>query len=319
MERYLSYSRSLKEKYGQKVYKIPIQIPCSCPNRDGNLGKGGCIYCGEDAVGYENLPVSMSPKEQFLQNSQYIRNKYKAEKFIPYFQNYTNTYLPISLFKEYVEQVCLENVLEIAIATRPDCINEEYLDFLMSVRIKYNINITIEYGLQTPNYHTLKKINRGHTLAEFIDGVNMLKKYSFQICAHIILNLPWDDHIDAIECAKILSALHIDSVKSHALYIEKNTPMGEMYLKNEIRMITLDEYVQRVILFLEYLDPGISIQRLIGRAPKDNTVFVNWNRSWWVIKDMIENKMEELDTYQGKRFNYLGGKALRMCEQFKRQ
>lgn len=311
MERYKSYSKTLKEKYGEKVYKIPIQIPCSCPNRDGNLGTGGCIYCGEDAVGYENLPITMSPKEQYLINSKYINNKYKAQKFIPYFQNYTNTYLPLRSFKEYIEQVCMDNVVEIAIATRPDCINEEYLDYLMWVNKTYNINVTIEFGLQTPNYHTLEIINRGHSLAEFIDGVNMVKKYSFEICAHVILNLPWDKIIDVIECAKILSSLHVDSVKSHALYIEKNTTIGEMYMNNQIEMMTLDEYVKRVVLFLEYLDPNISIQRLVGRAPKENTLFVNWNRSWWVIKDMIENEMINQDTHQGKKFNYLGGKALR--------
>ncbi|MFZ7133951.1 MAG: TIGR01212 family radical SAM protein [Eubacteriales bacterium] len=310
MERYLNYSQYLQQKYGEKVYKIPISIPCTCPNRDGNLGVGGCIYCGEKAVGYENLPTEVLPKDQYLKNTGYIRKKYKSNKFIPYFQNYTNTYIPLDRFKEYIEQVCVSDVVGIAIATRPDCIDDRYLHYLLSIYEEYNIDITIEFGLQTPNYHTLNKINRGHTLAEFIDGVAAVKKYPFEICTHVILNLPWDDEQDAVECAKILSALKINAVKSHALYIEKNTPMAQMYIDETINMISLEEYIHRVILFLEYLDPQIAIQRLIGRAPKENTLFVNWNRSWWIIKDMIQEEMEARNTYQGKKFHYLGGKAL---------
>lgn len=310
MQLYYKYSDYLKGKYGVKVYKIPIQVLCSCPNRDGNISKGGCIYCGEDAVGYENLPITMSPKEQYEQNSQYIHKKYKAEKFIPYFQNFTNTYLPLEKFKEYIEQVIEDDVVGISIATRPDSIDERYLDYLYGIYERYNIDITIELGLQTPNYHTLDLINRGHTLGEFIDGTLMIKNYPFEICSHVILNLPWDKELDVIESAKIISALKINSVKSHALYIEKNTPLANMYINKKIDMISIEEYIDRVIMFLEYLNPNIAIQRLLGRAPRENTLFVNWDRSWWAIKEMIENKMVKTNTYQGKKFNYLGGKAL---------
>ncbi|MPW24851.1 TIGR01212 family radical SAM protein [Alkalibaculum sp. M08DMB] len=310
MQLYNKYSTQLKGIYGQKVYKIPISIPCSCPNRDGNISTGGCIFCGENAVGYENLPTSISPKEQFSRNVEYISRKYKAKKFIPYFQNFTNTYLPLRDFKDYIEQVCQENVVGIAISTRPDCLREEYLVFLNDISKEFKLDITLELGLQTPNYHTLNKINRGHTLAEFIDGVLMAKKYNFDICAHVILNLPWDNDLDVVESAKILSALRVSSIKSHALYIEKHTKMADLYIKNEIEMISLEEYINRVIIFLEYLNPDISIQRLIGRAPKENTLFVNWSTSWWKIKDMIEEEMEIRQTYQGRKFNYLGGKAI---------
>lgn len=311
MQLYNNYSTYLKEKYNEKVYKIPINILCSCPNRDGTISEGGCIFCGENGVGYENLPSSMSPKEQYNTNKKYISNKYKAKKFIPYFQNYSNTFLNIELFKEYILQVCEIDAVGVAISTRPDCITNEHLKFLSFVREKFNIDIIIELGLQTPNYRTLEKINRGHTLAEFIDGVLMIKKYEFEICAHVILNLPWDNIVDVIESAKIISSLNIDSVKSHALYIEKNTKLADLYIKKEIHLIELDEYIERVIIFLEYLDPKITVQRLIGRAPKENTLFVNWNRSWWKIKEMIEYKMLSKESYQGKKFNYLGGKAFR--------
>lgn len=310
-KRYNLYSQYLKNKYGQKVYKLPINLTTTCPNRDGTLSVDGCIFCDESGSGFENLPNIMPVEEQISRNKEYIRKHYGAKKFIAYFQTYTNTYMPVNKFKEYISRVCQEDIVEIAISTRPDCIDEIYMDFLEEFSEKSGVNISIELGLQTVNYHTLKKINRGHTLAEFIDGALMVKKRGFHLCAHLILNLPWDDCDDVVENAKILSALGIDSVKLHSLYIIKGTPLGEMYQEGKIKIITMDEYIDRVITFLEYLDPGIVIQRLIGRAPEKHALFVNWGTSWWKIRDRIEEEMETRDTYQGKRFNYLNGRAIK--------
>ncbi|QXM05526.1 TIGR01212 family radical SAM protein [Crassaminicella indica] len=309
--RYRIYSQYLKEKYGEKVYKIPINLPVTCPNRDGVIAKGGCIFCGEEGAGFENLEHTISVTEQLNTNIAYIQKKYKARKFIAYFQNFTNTYLPLEKFKEYILAACKENIVEIAISTRPDCINDVYLDFLREVKEKNNINISIELGLQSVNYHTLKKINRGHTLAELIDAVLRIKNYGFESCVHMILNLPWDNKEDVIEGAKIISALGVEQVKLHSLYILKDTVMGSMYENKEFEIISLEEYINSVIIFLEYLNPNIIVQRLIGRAPKENTIFCNWNTSWWKIKDAIDEKMEKLDSYQGKKFNYLNGKAIK--------
>ncbi|MCR1897584.1 TIGR01212 family radical SAM protein [Irregularibacter muris] len=308
---YRVYSEYLKEKYGEKVYKIPINLPVTCPNRDGNIAYGGCIYCGEEGAGYENLSNTLSVGQQMKENISYIRKKYKAQKFIGYFQNFTNTYMPLETFKRHVKEACIEDVVELSISTRPDCISNEYLDFLYKIKEEKGINITIELGLQSVNYHTLVKINRGHTLGEFIDGVNRIKKYDFQICAHLILNLPWDNELDVIESAKILSALNIDFVKLHSLYIEKNTVLGHQYEKGEVQLITKEEYVERVILFLEYLSPSIVMQRLIGRAPEETTLFMNWNTSWWKIRDQIEEEMAKRKVYQGEKCNYLNGPALK--------
>ncbi len=307
---YNVYSKYLKKRFGKKVYKLPISLPLTCPNRDGCVGTGGCIYCGEEGGSFENLSSKLTVEEQMLANRDYIKNRYGAEKFIAYFQNFTNTYMPLEDFKKVVKESILEDVVGISISTRPDSINDDYLEFLAQVGDKYNLDITIELGLQTVNYHTLKKINRGHTLAEFIDGVLKNKKYGIRTCAHLILNLPWDNMDDVIENAKILSALEVEEVKLHALYIVENTVLGEMYKNGEISIISKDEYVERVITFLEYLSPNIVIQRIIGRAPKENTLFVNWNESWWKIRDEIVLKMEERNTFQGIKWNYLNGKAL---------
>ncbi len=311
MSLYYKYSEYLKNKYNVKVYKLPVNLPVSCPNRDGRISSGGCTYCGEEGAGFECLSGSLPVKNQLETNMAYIKNKYKAKKFIAYFQNYTNTYMSLDKFKKYINEALLPDIVEIAVSTRPDCINESYLEFLKEINIQNNINITIELGLQTSNYHTLEKINRGHTLAEYIDAVIRIKKYSFDICTHVILNLPWDDITDVKETAKILSALKTDHVKLHALYIVKGTKMAAQYNSGEFRLISIDEYIKRVILFLEYLSPEISIQRLIGRAPEKNTLFVNWNTSWWKIKEMIEYQMIKNNNFQGKCYNYLNGSILK--------
>src|SRR5690606_32890734 len=155
-------------------------------------------------------------------NMAYIKKKYNAKKFIAYFQNYTNTYLDLQLFKKYIKESIIEDIVEISISTRPDCISDDYLNFLDIVKKEHNVNITIELGLQTVNYHTLISINRGHTLSEFIDAVLRIKRYDFEICAHVILNLPGDTIIDSIETAKILSVLKVNQVKIHSLYIMDN-------------------------------------------------------------------------------------------------
>ncbi len=310
-KRYNVYSQYLKNKYGEKVYKLPVNLPVTCPNRDGTVGCGGCIFCGEEGAGFENLSKTIQVKEQIEQNMKYIGEKYNAKKFIAYFQNFTNTYLPFEDFKAYILEACQPGIVEVSISTRPDCINEKHLDFLSRIKSRQNINISIELGLQTVNYKTLKKINRGHTLAEFIDAISKIKKYGFDTCAHLILNLPWDIIDDTLENAKVLSALGVNQIKLHSLYVVQNTVMAAMFQKEEIDIISLDDYINRVVTFLEYLDPQITIQRLIGRAPKENTLFVNWNTSWWKIRDMIEEEMEKRDTYQGKKFNYLNGKAVK--------
>ncbi|KPU45885.1 oxygen-independent coproporphyrinogen-III oxidase-like protein [Oxobacter pfennigii] len=309
-ERYNSYSGYLNKKYGCKVYKLPINVSCTCPNRDGSIGLGGCIFCGEKGAGFESLPNSLSVKEQLQKNMDYIRQKYKAEKFIAYFQNYSNTYMPLLNFKEYIKEACMEDVVEISVSTRPDCINDSYLEFLYDVSREKNKNISIELGLQTVNYHTLMKINRGHTLAEFLDGALRVKKYGFELCVHVILDFPWDNMDDVVECAKILSSIGVDHVKIHSLYIVKETALGDLYQNGEISPISMEEYINRVVTFLEYLSPDIVIQRLVGRVPEADSLFANWNTSWWKIKDYIEDKMNELNTFQGKKFNYLGGRAL---------
>ena len=309
-KRYRMISTFYKERYGEKAYKIPVALPLTCPNRDGSAGVGGCTFCGEIGAGYENRPASMTVKQQIDETVVHIAKKYKAYKYIPYFQNFSNTYLPPEKFRQYVEEACLEHVVGIAIATRPDCVHDAYLDILKEIQHKYGVDIYVELGLQSVNYHTLQKVNRGHTMAEFIDAVLRIKRYGFEVCTHMILNLPWDTMDDVIEGAKTLSALQVDQVKLHALYLVKNTKMARDYEAEEFTLISAEEYARRVVEFLRYLDPKIVLQRLVGRAPEENTIFTNWSMGWWRVQDLIDQIMEDEDISQGSAYNYLHGAAV---------
>lgn len=292
---YRKYSDFLREKFGEKVYKLPVKLDLTCPNRDGTCGFGGCIFCGEEGGSFENNNGSV--REQLLQNKEHIKKKYKANKYIAYFQNFTNTYMEFDDFKKVIEESLIEDVVGVSISTRPDYLPQRHLDYLEELSKEYFV--TVEIGLQTPNYHSLKKLNRGHGLSEFIDAVLKLKKRNINVCTHIIIGLPWDDNLDVVECAKILNVLDIDEVKIHALYILKDTALGDMYEKEEIKPISLKDYENKVILFLRNLKDDIIVERIIGRAPYENSLFCNWNTSWWKIRDEIVMKMQENGYTQG--------------------
>lgn len=307
---YYAYSDYLKNKYGEKVYKLPVNLPVSCPNRIN--GKRGCSFCAECGTGFEAFDNQMSVVQQLERTKTHIEQKYHAHKFIAYFQNYTNTFLPVEKFREYLlEAVTVSDIVEIAISTRPDCISPEYLVTLEEIKKQYSKEITIELGLQTANYHTLKDIDRGHSLAEFIDAVLMIQKFGFEICTHVILNLPGDNIDDTIETAKILSALQIPVVKIHSLYIAKNTRLCEAFENGTITLCSKEEYIKRLIAFLEHLNPDIVVERLFSRVPEKDAVFSNWGTSWWKLKDEVTSLMIEGDHYQGRLYNYLHGAALR--------
>lgn len=307
---YNKFSKYLFDKYNDKVYKLPINIKATCPNRDGNLDLGGCIFCGSDGAGFESLPNYLSVKEQIEINKKNLAKRYKPKKYIAYFQNYSNTYLVLNDFKDYIKQACESDIVAIYISTRPDCVTEKHLEFLKKIKTEKMIDIVLELGLQTVNYKALNIMKRGHSLAEFIDTVLMAREFFIETCAHYIIDLPFDTVEDVIEGAKILSALKVNQVKCHSLYILKDTILHDLYCKGDISVIKLDDFIERIISFLENLSPKIVVQRLIGRAPKERTAFCNWDTSWWKIQDMIINEMVRKRTYQGKTFDYLGGKCI---------
>ncbi|SFL39525.1 TIGR01212 family radical SAM protein [Halanaerobium salsuginis] len=310
---YYKYSQFLKNKYGEKTYKLPVNLPVTCPNRDGNLGYKGCYFCGEEGADFEMLSEQMSVKNQLLENKAYIGERYGIDNFIAYFQNYTNTYLELNQLKEYTkEAAAVDDIAAVYFSTRPDTVNKYYLEELQKTLavVSSKTELAVELGLQTVNYKTLAAVNRQHGLAEFIDAVLTAKQLDIEVGVHLILNLPGDERADIIEAARILSALKVDHVKLHALYIRENSVYAAQLARGEIELCSLAEYQERVISFLENLDPGIAVQRLIGRAPEEGTIFLNWDLPWWEIHEDIIKKMKERKTEQGAKFNYLQGKAL---------
>lgn len=309
---YNKYSEYLKTTYGEKVYKLPVQLPVTCPNR---IFGGGCSFCAEVGTGFEALKPTISITEQLSQTQILIQKKYKAEKYIAYFQNYTNTFLPLNEFKNYIEEAAaFPSVVEVSISTRPDCIRNSYLEVLKQISETYSVKITIELGLQTANYRVLDAVHRGHSLAEYIDAVMKIKPYGFTICTHLILNLPGDEICDTIETAKIVSALKTDVVKLHSLYIAKHTDLANRYEAKEFQICSKEEYLERLKTFLEYLDPAIIVERLFSRIPEEDSIFSNWNTSWWKLSDEFMEYMNREQSYQGRNFHYLDGSGLRLLD-----
>lgn len=313
---YYPYSEYLKHRYGEKVYKLSVNLPVGCPNR---LTGRGCAFCPELGTGFEAMESSVPVREQLFAMRRRIEEKYHAHRFIVYFQNYTNTFLPSPRFRNYMEEAAkFPDIAELAVSTRPDCISVEYLEILAGIRKRYGIHITIELGLQTSNYHTLMQMGRGHTLAEFIDAVLAVRSYDFDICAHVILNLPGDTLFDAVETAKFLSALRVQIVKAHSLYIAKGTSLCEAYEKGEVSICTKEAYLKRAAAFLDYLNPEIAVERLFSRVPEKDAVFCNWGISWWKLRDELLEYMRGTGSFQGRKFHYLDGAALGALEEANR-
>jgi radical SAM protein (TIGR01212 family) len=287
----------LKKKYGEKVQKLPLNAGFTCPNREN--GKPGCLFCDETGSGFTTFG-NLTIKEQLEKMKEKYRKK-GIRKFISYFQNYTNTYAPTDVLRKIYTEAIDEDIVQLDIATRPDCIDKEILEMVDKIRKDYKIEVSFDIGLQSANYHTLVKINRGHTLAEYIYAVNLLKEYRFEVVSHIILNLPGDNMLDVIEGAKILSALNVDGVKIHSLYIVDGSIFGEMYKSGKLEVGTLENYVERTVTFLENLSPRIVIHRLVADPPLEGTIFGNWGKTKTEIVHLIEKRLAEKNTYQGKK------------------
>jgi len=299
VSRYRKYSEYLKTKYGEKVYKLPVNLPGTCPNRDGVKGENGCIFCDEQGAGFDALNCALSVREQISRNKEFYTARFGAKKYISYFQSYSNTYLPVEQFRENLYAACGEDIVGISVSTRPDCVSEDHLDVLDEIREVFEVDIDVELGLQTVNYRTLHRINRGHTLAEFVDAANRVKARKFALCVHMILNLPWDDMVDVIEGAKFLSAFRIDYVKLHSLYVVQGTSLGDMYAGGEIEICSLQEYLERVATFLRYLHRETVVQRLAAKGPRGKVLFCNWDMDYRQVVQAIEGYLESNDIYQG--------------------
>lgn len=296
MERYKHLNKYLKEKFGERTLKICIDGNFTCPNRDGKCSTGGCIFCSEKGSG-EHLnyaPISEQVKNYF---SSYKSSR--ANKFIVYFQNFTNTYDSIENLKNKYDSALIDDrIVGLQIATRPDCINEDICKLIKSYSEKYYI--CIELGLQTSSDNTAKIINRGYNSNVFTEAVKLLNKYNIDIVTHIMIGLPNETFEDLKNTINFINSHNIQGLKIHSCYIIKNTVLENMYNNGEYEPITFEYYMKCLEYILTHISSDIVIHRISGDAPKDLLVAPDWNlHKKWVLNG-IDKILKEKNLYQGK-------------------
>lgn len=255
--------------------------------------------CASSGIDFELLDARVPLSEQLAQNLNYISAKYKAQKFIAYFQNYTTTYLATEQVLALLEQVNRPDFVEIALSARPDCLSEDLLRALQSFQQRTAKRVVLELGVQILNDSILQHMNRGHDAQCCIDAILRIKQHGLAVCAHVILNYPGVEEADILYTAHALAELKVDRVKCHSLYIQEDTQLAKDYLAGRFVIAPADDYMQRVILFLRHLPAEVIIERFFARAPKQNTLFCNWGRSWRYLQNELERKLESSDIYQG--------------------
>ena len=300
--RYNDLNTYLRGLFGCRVQKISIDAGLNCPNRDGTIASGGCIYCNVRGSGTGAHAMGHSISEQLINGKAYLARRYKAKKFIAYFQSFSNTYAPLEKLKHlYEEALAVEDVVGLSIGTRPDCINADILDLLQGYARQYLI--WMEYGLQSANDATLSAINRGHDVRCFQEAVYATRGRSINICAHVILGLPGEHRADMLHTAKTIADLGIDGVKLHLLYVAKGTKLEKLYQQGGYHSLTQQEYIDLVCDFLERIPPEMIIQRLTGDPHPDELVAPQWALNKSETFAQIQRTLEERDTWQGKQFN----------------
>ena len=301
-KRYHTLDYFYKNKFGEKIFKVSLNAGFSCPNMDGTIGTGGCIYCSKTGSGEFAGNKEDSIEKQFVEIRNMMHKKWKDAKYIGYFQARTNTYAPVDELKKIYEKVLsFDNVVGLNIATRPDSITDECLDYLEELNKK--TYLTIELGLQTTNEKTTKLINRCHTLECFENMVKELRKRNIDVVVHIINGLPYETKEDMLNTVKYLNELDIQGIKIHMLSIVKDTPLEKLYEKEHFKVLTKEEYIDIVIDQLELLRPEIVIHRITGDPKLDELIEPNWLVKKFCVLNDIDKEMVRRDTYQGAKVN----------------
>ena len=295
MERYKHLNSYLKEKFGERTLKICVDGNFTCPNRDGTKGYNGCIFCSERGSGDHLNQIDIS--KQVKDHLDSYRGK-RANKFIVYFQNYTNTYDSIKNLKAKYDSALIDDrIVGLQIATRPDCITEDIAKLIHSYKEKYYV--CVELGLQTSNDETGIIINRKYNTEDFKNAVKILNKYNIDIVAHIMVGLPNEIQKDLENTIKFINSQNIQGIKIHSTYITKNTALEKMYINNEYQPLSLEEYLDSLLFIITHLRPDIVIHRISGDAPKDLLVAPDWNTHKKLVLNGIDKLLRENNLFQG--------------------
>ncbi len=297
MERYLHLNSWLKKKFGQRVLKICVDGGFSCPNRDGKCGVGGCIFCGESGSG--TLKRQLSITEQIQNHLKSYRGE-RAEKFIVYFQNFTNTYDSLeNLKRKYDEALfCSDKIVGLSVATRPDCINEEIVGLLKSYSDRFFVQV--ELGLQTANDETGELINRGYSTCTFEKTVRLMSEKNLDVVAHIMVGLPNETMEDLKQTVEFLNSQKIAGLKIHSTYVTCGTRLCQMFEQGEYVPLQLEEYLDAVVYVLTHINSQVVIHRLSGDAPKEQLVAPIWNAHKKLVLNGVDRILREQNLVQGQ-------------------
>ncbi len=299
--RYNAYGRFLKEKFGVRVFKVSVDGGFSCPNRDGTVALKGCTYCNNSSFRPGTASRIKPVGEQVLEGMECLKKRYGAEKFIVYFQPFSNTHAPLeTLIPIYESAIDHPDVVGLSVGTRPDCVDEQKIAWFEA--LARTCFVTLEYGLQSIHDSTLIRINRGHDYRCWLDAMQRTRDRGIWIGAHIILGFPWETREEVLQSAGIVSDKGIDFLKLHHLHVVKNTEMERQFRNDPFPLPDLDAYVELVVDFLERMSPAIRIERFFGSAPPDLLVGPVWNKSKGGIRHSIERKLEERNTWQGRLY-----------------
>ena len=302
MQRYRSFGSFMRTRFGFTVYKVNVDAGFTCPNRDGTLGLSGCIYCNNDSFRPNSCKPTLSLSEQIHNGITHIRKRYKANKFIVYFQPYTNTYAPIETLRElYTEALRQPDVIGLAIGTRPDAVDEAKIRMIEELATERFM--LIEYGLQSIFDKSLSFINRGHDYAAFLKAIHMTKDRGIHIGAHIIAGFPTETREEMLSMAEEISSLPVGFLKVHQLQIVRDTPLEDIYKETPFYTFGYGEYLDFIADFIERTSPDMVFQRLFATAPDSILVAPDWGRSRHQILSDIEKRLETKDTYQGKKYH----------------
>jgi radical SAM protein (TIGR01212 family) len=302
MQRYRDFNTYLKEIFGERVQKISLDAGLGCPNRDGTISREGCLFCDRRGSGTGAfIDEGLSIDDQIIRAKEAIQKRYKARKFIAYFQSFTNTYAPVPRLKSLYDQALTHrDMVGLTVATRPDCVDMDILALIRSYQ--RDRLVWLEYGLQSSHDATLQRIHRGHDVACFEKSVHMAAGQGINVCAHIILGLPGEDRDMMLETARYLSLLPVKGIKIHLLYVVRGTPLAQRYRRKDFRCLGRDEYANLVVDVLELLPPDMVIQRLTGDPLPSELAAPAWAREKQINLRCIQDTLQRRGTWQGRHF-----------------
>ncbi len=303
-KRYNDFSSFVRKKFNGRVQKVSIDAGFTCPNKDGTKGVGGCTYCNNNTFNPDYCKPIKPIKVQIDEGIEFFSKKYKAQKYLAYFQAFTNTYAPLKdLRKMYEEALSHKDVLGLVIATRPDCIKDEVLDYLEELAER-GCFIKLEFGLESTKNETLEAINRCQTHEEAIDAFNRADGRGLHLGGHLILGLPGETKEDMLHHARMVSQLPINTLKIHHLQIVKHTMMAVQFKKTPemFTFMELDEYIDLVVDFVELLNPEIIVERFFSESPARMLIYPKYGLKNFEVKHLVEKRMEQRDTWQGRLF-----------------